>query len=318
MSVLISKEGFLTTLQDLGRLGFRRFGINPNGAMDKSAVRLINILLGNDENEAVLEMHFPAPEIVFEKEAIFALGGAEFGAKLDNENIENWRIYSAERGSVLKFTQKTFGNRAYLSVKNGFSAEKWLNSASTNLKAQIGGFHGRVLKKGDRIFFNSNLSIRNFKADYRISRSLIPFYSKFPTVRIIENAEFDLLTALSQEVFLKEAFVILSDSDRMGFRLSGKPLFLLHEKELVSSAVNFGTIQLLPEGQLIVLMADHQTSGGYPRLATVIPTDIPLLAQLGTNDKVAFHLVSLETAEDLLWEYEKDLNLLRVGCKFKN
>ena len=146
----------LTTVQDLGRNGFRRFGINPNGAMDKTAARLINILLGNNETEAVIEMHFPAPEILFEEEAIFALGGANFGAKLNDETIENWKIHFAESGSVLKFTEKIFGNRCYLAVKGGFKIEKWLGSASTNLTANIGGFDGRKLEKGDRIDFNQN------------------------------------------------------------------------------------------------------------------------------------------------------------------
>ena len=124
MSIFIKKSGILTTVQDLGRHGFRRFGINPNGAMDKQAVKLINILLGNNEAEAVLEMHFPAPLIEFENDAILALGGADFGAKLDNKIIENWRPFFAARGNVLSFEKKNFGNRAYLSVKGGFKLEK--------------------------------------------------------------------------------------------------------------------------------------------------------------------------------------------------
>lgn len=102
----------------------------------------------------------------------------------------------------------------------------------------------------------------------------------------------------------------------MGFRLQGEPLYLLNDKELVSSAVNFGTIQLLPDGQMIILMADHQTTGGYPRIAHVIPTDLPLLAQLGANDKVAFHLISLQEAENLLIEFENNLNFLKTAVKF--
>src|SRR4051812_14398080 len=136
MSILIQKPGMLTTVQDLGRNGFRRFGINQNGAMDKIAVRLINSLLGNDENAAVLEMHFPAPEIVFEEAAIFALGGADFSAGLNGEPLGNWRVNFAEKNASLKFERKTFGNRAYLSIKSGFKIEGWLGSASTNLKAQ--------------------------------------------------------------------------------------------------------------------------------------------------------------------------------------
>ncbi len=134
-------------------------------------------------------------------------------------------------------------------------------------------------------------------------------------MRVVAGAEFELLTAFSQEVFLKENFVNSSTSDRMGFRLKGESLYLLNEKELVSSAVNFGTIQLLPDGQMIILMADHQTSGGYPRIASVIGIDLPLVAQLGANDKIAFHLVNLEEAENLVLGFEKDLNLLKIGIK---
>jgi antagonist of KipI len=317
MSILINKPGILTTVQDLGRNGFRRFGINQNGAMDKIAVRLINSLLGTDENAAVLEMHFPAPEILFEDAADFALGGADFSARLNGERIENWRIYHAEKNSTLKFDTKIFGNRAYLAIKGGFNVENWLGSASTNLKARIGGIEGRKLQNGDRIFFNQRTIAGGQQTNYKISNSLIPFYSKFPTVRVIAGAEFELLTAKSQEDFLKENFTITQNSDRMGFRLSGEPLYLLSGKELVSSAVNFGTIQLLPDGQMIVLMADHQTSGGYPRLANVISTDLPLLAQLGTNDKLAFHLISIEEAETLLIRFEKDLHLMKIAVRFR-
>ena len=154
MSILVRKSGILSTFQDLGRKGFRRFGINPSGAMDFRAVRLINILLGNDETEAVLEMHFPAPEIVFEEDAFIALGGADFGEKLNDKLVENWRVCFAEKGSILEFGQKTFGSRTYLSVKGGFEIKKWLGSCSTNLLAEIGGFEGRNLQAGDRIEFN--------------------------------------------------------------------------------------------------------------------------------------------------------------------
>jgi len=313
MSILINKAGILTTVQDLGRNNFRGFGINQNGAMDKIAVRLINSLLGNDENEAVLEMHFPASEILFEETANFALGGADFSAKLNGETVENWRIYTAEKGSTLKFTQKVFGNRAYLAISGGFQIKTWLNSASTNLKAQIGGFEGRKLQINDRISFNQSPKSKVQSPKSKISNSLIPFYSKFPTVRVITGAEFDDLTAVSQHNFLHETFTITQNSDRMGFRLQGEPLFLQKPKELVSSAVNFGTIQLLPDGQLIVLMADHQTSGGYPRIGNLISTDLPLLAQLGANDKAAFYLISLEEAENLLLKFENDLNLMKIG-----
>ena len=317
MSILINKAGILTTVQDLGRHGFRRFGINPNGAMDRTAVRLLNALLDEDENAAVLEMHFPAPEVIFEEPARFALGGANFSARLNGAALENWRPIFAEKGSNLKFSEKISGSRAYLSIKGGFKIDGWLGSASTNLKAEIGGFHGRKLEPGDRISFNSNLKFEISDFEFKVSNSLIPFYSKFPTVRVVAGAEFELLTAISQENFLKTDFTISQNSDRMGFRLAGAPLYPLHPKELVSSAVNFGTVQLLPDGQLIVLMADHQTTGGYPRIANVVAADLPLLAQLGTNERVAFHLISTAEAENLSMKFERELRLLRVAARFR-
>jgi antagonist of KipI len=315
MSILIQKAGILTTVQDPGRTGFRHYGINPNGVMDTAAAPLINILLGNPESEGALEMHFPADTIQFEQDVIFAIGGAEFGAELDGEPVQNWRPLFAPRGATLKFTAKILGNRAYLAVTGGFHLERWLGSLSTNRVAQIGGFRGRKLKNGDRIFLNSE-DAAPVGSNYRISSSLIPRYASFPTVRITAGAEFDLLNALGQETFLSENFVISADSDRMGFRLRGKTMRLLNEIEMVSSAVSFGTVQLLPDGQAIVLMADHQTSGGYPRLAHAAAVDLPLLAQLGPNDKVAFHLVTINEAEDLALEFNRDLSLFKTGCGF--
>ncbi|CAN5367385.1 5-oxoprolinase subunit PxpC [soil metagenome] len=320
MSIFIKKSGILTTVQDLGRNGFRRFGINPNGAMDTQAVRLINILLGNDETEAVLEMHFPAPVFEFEENAVIALGGANFNAKINDKPIENWRPFYVEKGNVLSFNKKNFGSRAYLAVKSGFALEKWLNSYSTNLRAEIGGFEGRPLQKKDRIFFASKVQSPKSKVNYKVSTNLIPNYRESAAkIRVIEGAEFQMLTALSELNFLKHKFTISPNSDRMGFRLRGEPLYLLDKIELVSSAVNFGTIQLLPDGQIIVLMADHQTSGGYPRIANVVSADLPILAQLNPNETVGFEIISQEEAENLLMNFENELNFLKFGVakKFK-
>jgi antagonist of KipI len=310
MSILLETSGILTTVQDLGRNGFRSFGINPNGAMDRTAVRLINILLANDENEAVIEFHFPAPKLRFENDAVIALGGADFGAKLNDEPIENWHLVFVAKGSLLQFTGKISGARCYLSVKGGFETEKWLGSASTNLVANV----GKPLIKGDKLKFNDEKQIANRKL--KIANSILPYYSKFPTVRVVAGVEFENLTALSEQNLLKKSFKISNQSDRMGFRLEGEPLHLLDSQELISSAVNFGTIQLLPNGQMIILMADHQTTGGYPRIAHVVSSDLPLLAQLNPNDKVAFHLISHEHAEEILLQNERDLCFLKIGCQY--
>ena len=317
MSLIFKSSSLLTTIQDLGRNGFRSHGINPNGAMDKHAVRLINILLGNDENEAVLEIHFPAPKILFEENAVIALGGANFGAKIDDQQIENWRPYFIKKNQLLSFSAKISGNRIYLSVQGGFKIKDWLNSKSTNLKAQIGGFDGRKLQKDDRILFNQRTKNKGQRTNIKISNSLIPLYSSFPTVRVIDGTEYEKLNKISQKHFLSKKFTIAHNSDRMGFRLASDKLSLTENIELVSSAVNYGTIQLLPNGQLIILMADHQTTGGYPRIGHIILEDLPLVAQLGENDSLYFKMISIGEAENLTLSFEKDLNLLKIACRFQ-
>lgn len=285
--------------------------------MDQSAARLVNILIGNDETEAVLEIHFPAPQIRVEANAVIAIGGASFSPTLDDEPLENWRPYFVKKGSQLKFQNKTNGNRAYLAVHGGFKLHRWLGSASTNLAAKIGGLDGRKLAVGDRLGFNIEVNTQPDLVAARISTSLLPSYSRFPTVRVIAGAEFALLSERAQQEMLAHDFAISTKSDRMGFRLQGEPIVLSRPYELVSAAVSFGTIQLLPDGQLIVLMADHQTSGGYPRIAHVISRDLPLIGQLGANDKVAFHVIPLAEAERIALEFENELNFFRVGCRFQ-
>jgi antagonist of KipI len=279
--------------------------------MDRTAARIVNTLLGNDENEAVLELHFPAAEIEIDAETSLAIGGADLSATLNDTPLRNWTSFPAKHGDVLKFTKPNIGTRGYLAVAGGFAIAQWLGSRSTNLIAEAGGFNGQKLQAGDRIELREPRIVQ----PHTVGPSMIPKYSRFPTVRVVPSGEFDLLTAISERAFLNEGFTIAKDSNRMGYRLSGPPLHLLHKKEMVSAAVTFGTIQLLPDGQLIVLMADHQTAGGYPRIANVSSADLPLLAQLGPNDGISFHRVSVEEAEQAAAEFQRDLCRLRTGVR---
>jgi len=313
MSLFIRKPGMLTTVQDLGRFGARRFGVNPGGVMDTTAARVANILVGNNDAAAVLEMHFPAAEIEFEADAFFALAGADFDSRLDDAPVANWTGATAPKGSVLKFAGKRSGSRAYLAMTGGFHVEKWLGSASTNLVAGVGGLSGRKLVAGDRFDCGEYQETRQVTA----GPSVIPRYSRLPTVRIIPGNEFEYLTAPSERAFLRDGFTMTNDCDRMGYRLRGRELHLLNDIQMVSSAVTFGTIQLLPDGQLIVLMADHQTAGGYPRIASVIPVDLPILAQCGPGDGVSFDLITIDDAERLAIRFETELKFLRLGCKLQ-
>jgi antagonist of KipI len=284
--------------------------------MDPAAARLLNILLCNDESDAVLEMHFPAPSIVFEKDAMAAVGGADFLPQLDGIPINNWQRFNAKAGSNLVFGHKAAGNRAYLAIKGGIAAERWLNSSSTNIVAGRGGSWGKRLEAGDRLEFGSTARPDHLGSETRLSPRIVPPYSGQPTVRVLAGAEFGKLTQVGLDAFLNEPFEISRNSNRMGFRLTGEPVVIEDQPELISSAVGFGTVQILPDGQLIVLMADHQTTGGYPRLAHVISRDLPVIGQLGPGDKVHFQMTTIGEAEALQLEFERDLNFLRIGSKF--
>ena len=315
MSILIERPGIFTTVQDTGRTGYRRCGINPGGAMDLAAIRLINAVLGNPEDDAVLEMHFPAPQVVFEKQTIAIIGGADFGPVLDGKAVNTWEVFTAEPGSVLKFSKKVLGNRAYIAVAGGLKADLWLGSRSTNLASGRGGLAGRRIEAGDRL--GSAPVSETANPGTRISPWAVPQYSRSPAIRIFPGADFDALTRAGHDALLNNAFEISAASDRMGFRLTGMPIELSNHIELLSSAVSFGTVQALPDGQLIVLMADHQTTGGYPRLANVISHDLPLLAQLGPGDNFTFQLTTRDEAEALVIEFERHLKFLRVGSRFE-
>lgn len=303
-------------MQDAGRNNFRALGINRNGAMDWAAARLINLLLGNDERGGVLEMHFPAPRLRFETAATIALGGGDFGAEIDGETIENWRLIEVKMNSVLHFPKRKSGARIYLGVGGGFEIETWLGSESTNLTAKIGGFGGRALKKGDSLAFKSKVQSLKPKVRRKISPSIVPNYQTAPQIRVTAGAEFENLTADSRAKFAAQKFQIKSESNRMGFRLRGEKLESETKIELISSAVDFGTIQLLPDGQLIILMADAGTTGGYPRIAHVCSADLPILAQLNAGDDLQFEFVELVAAERLILEFEMKLSFLRTAIKF--
>ena len=309
MSLVIRKPGILTTVQDLGRFGSRSLGVNPNGPMDVTAARAINIALGNDENAAVLEMHFPAPEIEFSNDTAFCIGGADFAPELDGKPIPNWTTQVARKDQRLRFRTRVLGNRSYFAVPGGCSSSEWLGSASTNLLASVGGNDGRAFESGDTIDCMSSC----LEKTVCIGRSLIPNYSSFPALRVIRGAEFELLTAIGERAFQTEMFRLTADSNRMGFRLKGESVHLLHPKELVSAATTFGTIQLLPDGQMIILMADHQTAGGYPRIGNIISADLPVAGQLGSGDRISFKLVSTIEAETAQLALERDLRFFKVG-----
>ena len=307
----------MTTLQDTGRHGFRNIGIGPGGAMDYFALMVSNFLVGNNERAAAIEINFPAPEILFQQNAIISLTGANFSATINNIELPLWRPFFVKKDAVLKFNQPIYGSKTYLAVQDGWKAEKWLGSYSTHLKVGAGGYLGRTLQKDDIILCKeNNFSLTENKIlNWHISQNeLDKFYLPSNTVRCIKGVEWDLLDDASQNNFTTNDFSITNQSDRMGYRLSGTSLLLQRPTEIISSAVDAGTVQLLPDGNLIVLMADHQTTGGYPRIASVIKADLPKFAQLNPAQKISFSIITAQEAEDTLISMMQTLTEIKIGC----
>lgn len=326
MSIEVIKAGIADSVQDNGRFGFQHLGINPSGVMDMNAMKIANALVGNKLNEAVIEMSFPASTFRFTKPALIALSGADFSAKLNGQHIPLNQPVRVALSSELKFTKVLHGPWCYVAVRGGFEINNWLGSNSTHTKAKIGGVDGRFLKKGDRLNFNMSMEEAETKifpwranvSDYYYSWSVRTQTKLAQTmIRCIQGNEFDWLTKKSQQDFLKRDFVISRQSDRMGYRLIGTSLKQTKNKELLSAGVSFGTLQLLPNGELIALMADHQTTGGYPRMAHVIAVDRSRLVQGRPNEEISFSFVTIQEAEDLLMIQERSLRQLQEACKFK-
>jgi antagonist of KipI len=323
MNLRIIKAGVLDTVQDMGRYGWQQLGINPGGAMDKWAAQTSNILVGNETKEAVVEIHFPASEFFFEKPVLIAVCGADFSPHLNGEEIPCGQPVLVNRFSILQFYGIKKGVRAYLAIHGGLDVAVWLNSYSTNVKAGAGGFKGRSLQKDDEIAIHS-LSSELLSLLGKKEFIILPWKANTSwdegegkEILMLPGNEWDRLDSLSKEKFLHQPFTISHQSDRMGYRLKSEPLITTNNEEVISSAVSFGTVQLLPDGQLIVLMADHQTTGGYPRVGHVISAHHSKLAQMKAGDKIYFKLTNQEMAEELLIKQQQHLLQLQNACTFR-
>jgi antagonist of KipI len=323
MNLRVIKAGVLDTVQDLGRYKWQQFGINPGGAMDRWSAQVANILVDNKKDEAVIELHFPASEFIFENPALIAVCGADFSPHINGEEIPCCQPVLINKYSILQFYGLKKGARAYLAVNGGLDTPAWLNSYSTNLKAGIGGFKGRALQKDDEIAIRppapellsllgkNEFLILPWKADTAWNEN------ESNEILMLQGNEWNRLHNISKEKIRDQAFAITHQSDRMGYRLQGEPLSTIVNEELISSAVSFGTTQLLPDGQLIILMADHQTTGGYPRVAHVISSYHSRLAQMSTGDKIRFCFTNQQTAEELLIKQQQHLLQLQNACTFR-
>lgn len=317
--LIIEKSGLLTSIQDLGRYGFKKYGIITGGAMDPLSHRMANLLVQNHENEPTIEMTLYGPTIRFLENTIISLCGGNLSPSLNGRPMQMASPIHIQKGDVLTFSQPKTGCRAYLAIRGGIKIPKVMGSYSTYLRAQIGGFKGRPLQKGDHLEAGSLKHERDVISTNWFASDLLHIEPEGrKKVRVLRGRHFEEFTKRSIDAFSKQSYKISSQSDRMGYRLDGVSLELFKQKEIISEAVAFGTIQVPANGKPIILMADSQTIGGYPKIAEVISVDLPVIAQAKPGDSLQFEFVTLDEAQQLYLNQEKQLKILKrgIGMKF--
>lgn len=308
--IQVLRPGLFTTIQDLGRYGFQRFGVSVSGAMDRWALRVGNRLLGNPDQAAGLEITLQGPELFFEQTLTIAITGADLSPTRNSAALPMWTVVAMPAGSRLQFGMRRQGARAYLAIAGGFDGPLILGSRSTHVRSRMGSLGGRALMKGDRLEVGAGFTASAQYVGRALPLSHRPQYPRSPGVRIIPGPHVDRFTQEALQVLTESPYRVTSESDRMGYRLCGAELRHRTSVELVSNTVTFGAIQVPADGQPILLMADCQTTGGYATLATMIASDHSQAAQLCPGDSLSFVLTTQHKASDLFRSNHAELNRL--------
>jgi antagonist of KipI len=317
MTATVFRAGFLTSVQDLGRTGYRQFGVSLSGALDVFALRVANLLVGNDELAAGLEITFGGLQLQFADERIVAWCGGDFDVQIESRSLPAGHATRLQACEELKFGRPQIGCRSWLAISGGVDVPIVLGSRSTDLRANFGGFRGRILRDGDVLQLGarpgSPIPATERISSWSASKPWSQTAVSTPVLRFVRGVAWDLFNDLTIQRFTSEAFAVSNDSDRMGVRLDGPELRRDNNVDLISEAVAPGTIQVPSGGKPILLLGDCQTIGGYPKIAHVITVDLGIAAQLRAGDHVRFSEVSLADAHRLLLERESELKRFRIG-----
>jgi antagonist of KipI len=304
----VIEPGLFTTVQDLGRPQAITAGVPPGGAMDRFAHRAANLMVGNAEGDATLECTLTGPHLVAEHSCLVAITGADLDPRVNGQAAPTWTGIFLGQGDRLSFGGRRSGGRAYIAVAGGIEADRWLGSASTYLLAVRGGMHGRNLKAGDQIG-TAREATRPTVSGHQLAERLRPQYSDH-TLFAIAGPHVKRLDPQGRALLFGARFTVSREADRMGYRLDG-PRLATSGDELLSFGLTAGAVQVPHGGQPILLMADHQTAGGYPVVATVVSGSMPVAAQLVPGDELLFKEVTLERARQLRAALAAALDTLR-------
>lgn len=322
--IRVMRPGLLTTVQDLGRPGYQQYGIVVGGALDAFAARTANLIAGNEDHAAVLEMAQTGPDLRFNRETLVAWCGADFDAKIGGEPFPRDRAVRVAAGETISFGYARSGLRAWLAVAGGIDVPLVMGSRSTYRRAGIGGFHGRPLAADDKLATGpASTWAEQILASLQGTQKRATAWTVRPdtmgkpaaagVVRALRGPEWDWFKVEAQLAFFRTEWKATREADRMGVRLDGPELALELPREMISSAVNSGVVQVPSSGRPIVLLPSRQSVGGYPRLAAVAAVDLRRFTQLRPGDSVRFEEITLAAAHGLLLARERDLNRVRTG-----
>ncbi len=304
----VIQPGLLTTVQDMGRYGYQQYGVPVSGAMDDYALRIANLLVGNDEGEACLEITLLGLQLRVLEDTVVAITGAELSPLLNNSSLPMWEAVTVSPGDTISFPWSKKGCRSYLAVAGGIDVPKVMGSRSTYVKSHIGGFKGRPLQVGDRL---KSGEAHPGALGIRLPSQYIPEYQNQSELRVILGPQDDHFTEEGIHTFLHAEYAVSTEADRVGYRLQGPRIEHKIGADIISDGIPLGAVQVPRDGLPIVLLADRQTTGGYTKIAVVITVDIPKLAQAKPGDKVRFSQITEEGAHRSLREHEHTIYTLK-------
>lgn len=305
MSISVLQGGLQSTVQDLGRNGYAHYGISASGAADAVSLRIGNLLVGNPENYSGLEMTLTGGEYKFNKDAFIALSGSEFHANLDGEPFPFQQGAYIRKGQILRIGGTKKGARCYLCVRGGLDVPQYLSATTTHVTSGLGGFKGRSIEKGDELKIGSMKKFSQpiiMKKSHEIN-SLI--------IRISKGLQYEWYEGNAWSSFISQSYTVSEKFSRMGVRLKGNSIQSIKENEILTEGIPLGAIQVPGGGDPIISFVEHQTTGGYPKIANVITADLCKVGQLKPGDSFTFQLVSMEEGERLRLAQESFIQSLK-------
>ncbi|MCS4486422.1 biotin-dependent carboxyltransferase family protein [Staphylococcus americanisciuri] len=327
MSIIIEESGLFSSFQDFGRSGYEHKGVIRSGALDVFAHEIANRLVGNDPNEATLEMTNRMARIRFTEPTLIALSGAQAIAHTDDMQIKINKLYLMNKGDVLSFDELRRGARVYLAVAGGYELDEWLGSVSTDIISKMGGLQGRAVKAGDEINLKRAYTKRHRKlfehlretrtTRWGVDGYTLSFNYLSDVVHVIPSKGTEDFDVACLRDFTQQEYSVTSKANRMGIVLEGLPIKAHFEGMPPHRSVKRGTIQVKKDGSPVVLLNDHYTLGSYPQVGTIATYHLSKLAQKRQGSKVKFQMIDIEQAERNLVNYHQWCRQFFAGIEYR-